>query len=113
MGKRCRLCARSLQARLEDVHQFARGLIYIGTEKMKIRYDARATGHTFNEGDKVWFWNPYQRKGLSPKLQTSWERPYKVLKRLNYVVVRIRKSTNAKPRVVHYDRLASYYGNNT
>ncbi|GFT02250.1 retrovirus-related Pol polyprotein from transposon 412 [Nephila pilipes] len=87
MEKRCRLCARSLQARLEDVHQFGQGRIYIATDKMKIRYDARAKGHTFNEGDKVWFWNPYRRKGLSPKLQTSWEGPYTVLKRLNYVGV--------------------------
>jgi hypothetical protein len=102
-----------LQARLEDVHEFARGRINIATEKMKTRYDTRATGHQFQEGDKVWFWNPKRRKGLSPKFQSSWEGPYTVLKRLNDVVVRIRKSTNSKPRVVHYDRLAPYYGNSS
>ncbi|GFW93480.1 kinectin [Trichonephila clavipes] len=41
-------------------------------EKMKTRYDARATGHDFHEGDKVWLWNPKCLKGLSPKLQTNW-----------------------------------------
>ena len=102
---------QDLQTRLEDVHEFARGRINIATEKMKTRYDTRATEHEFQEGDKVWFWNPVRRKGLSPKLQSSWEGPYTVLKRLNDVVVRIRKSSNTRPRVVHYDRLAPYYGN--
>ncbi|GFW36887.1 retrovirus-related Pol polyprotein from transposon TNT 1-94 [Trichonephila clavipes] len=47
----------------------------MASEKMKTRYDARATGHDFHEGDKVWIWNPKRRKGLSPKLQTNWEAP--------------------------------------
>ncbi|GFX18209.1 retrovirus-related Pol polyprotein from transposon TNT 1-94 [Trichonephila clavipes] len=59
------------------------------SEKMKTRYDARATGHDFHEEDKVWLWNPKLRKGLSPKLQTNREGPYTVLKRLDDVVVRI------------------------
>ncbi|GFW77362.1 kinectin [Trichonephila clavipes] len=65
---------------------------------MKTRYDARATGHDFHEGDKVWLWNPKCRKGLSPKLQTNWEGPYTVLKRLNDVVVRIQKSSHSKSK---------------
>ncbi|KFM68591.1 hypothetical protein X975_21039, partial [Stegodyphus mimosarum] len=70
---------------------------------MKTRYDTRVTGHRFNEGDKVWLWNPARRKGLSPKLQSPWDGPYTVLNRLNDVVVRISKSSNSKPKVVHYD----------
>ncbi|KAF8778512.1 Retrovirus-related Pol polyprotein like [Argiope bruennichi] len=100
-----------LQERLESVHEFARNRIDIATEKMKTRYDTRATGHEFHEGDKVWFWNPIRRKGLSPKLQTNWDGPYTVLKRLNDVVIRIQKSKNSRPRVVHCDRLAPYFCN--
>ncbi|GFU93297.1 retrovirus-related Pol polyprotein from transposon 412 [Trichonephila clavipes] len=78
-----------LQGRMEEMHHLARERIGMASEKMKTRYDARATGHDFHEGDKVWLWNPKRRKGLSPKLQTNWEGPYTVLKRLNDVVVRI------------------------
>ncbi|GFV07369.1 retrovirus-related Pol polyprotein from transposon 412 [Trichonephila clavipes] len=57
-----------LQARVEEMHHLARERIDMASEKMKTRYDARATGHDFHEGDKVWLWNPKRRKGLSPKL---------------------------------------------
>ncbi|GFW21873.1 retrovirus-related Pol polyprotein from transposon 412 [Trichonephila clavipes] len=104
---------QNLQARFEDVHNLARERINLRTEKMKTRYDTKATGHQFKEGDKVWFYNPTRRKGLSPKLQSHWDGPYTILKIINDVVIRIRKSTNSKSRVVHYDRLAPYYGHNS
>ncbi|GFW88508.1 retrovirus-related Pol polyprotein from transposon 412 [Trichonephila clavipes] len=60
-----------LQARMEEMHHLARERIDMASEKMKTRYDARATGHNFHEGDKVWLWNPKRRKGHSPKLQIN------------------------------------------
>ncbi|GFX79069.1 retrovirus-related Pol polyprotein from transposon 412 [Trichonephila clavipes] len=56
--------------------------------------------------DKVWLWNPkrHTHKGLSPKLQTNWERPYTVLKRLNDAVVRIQKSPNSKPKELWFQQ---------
>ncbi|GFW04467.1 hypothetical protein TNCV_878361 [Trichonephila clavipes] len=104
---------QNLQARFEDVHNLARERINLRTEKIKTRYDTKATGHQFKEGDKVWLYNPTRRKGLSPKLQSHWDGSYTILKIINDVVIRIRKSTNSKPRVVHYDRLAPYYGHNS
>ncbi|GFT08224.1 retrovirus-related Pol polyprotein from transposon 412 [Trichonephila clavipes] len=62
-----------LPARMEEMHHLARERIGMASEKMKTRYDARATGHDFHEGDKVWLWNLERHKGLSPKLQTNWE----------------------------------------
>ncbi|GFW23589.1 retrovirus-related Pol polyprotein from transposon 412 [Trichonephila clavipes] len=97
-----------IQAWMEEMHHLARERIGMASEKMKTRYDARTTGHNFHEGFKVWLWNPKRRKGLSPKLQTHWEGPYTVLKRLNDVVVRIQKSPHSKPMVIHYNRLAPY-----
>ncbi|GFU98817.1 hypothetical protein TNCV_2308411 [Trichonephila clavipes] len=99
-----------LQARMEEMHHLARERIGMASEKMKTRYDARATGHDFHEGDKVWLWNLKRRKGISPKLQTNWEGPYTVLKRLNDVVVRIQKSPHSKPKVIYSNRLAPYLG---
>ncbi|GFY22868.1 retrovirus-related Pol polyprotein from transposon 412 [Trichonephila clavipes] len=47
------------QARMEEMHHLARERIGMASEKMKTRYDARATG--FHEGDKVWLWNSKRR----------------------------------------------------
>ncbi|GFX83561.1 retrovirus-related Pol polyprotein from transposon 412 [Trichonephila clavipes] len=57
-----------LQVRMEEMHHMARERIGMASEKMKTRYDARATGYDFHEGDKVWLWNLKLHKGLSPKL---------------------------------------------
>ncbi|GFX21757.1 retrovirus-related Pol polyprotein from transposon 412 [Trichonephila clavipes] len=51
-----------LQARMEEMHHLARERIGMASEKMKTRYDARATGHDLREGDKVWLWNQKRRK---------------------------------------------------
>ncbi|GFW15557.1 retrovirus-related Pol polyprotein from transposon 412 [Trichonephila clavipes] len=80
---------QNLQARFEDVHNLARERINLRTEKMQTRYDTKATGHQFKEGDKVWFYNPTRRKGFSPKLQSHWDGPYTILKIINDVVIRI------------------------
>ncbi|GFU52108.1 kinectin [Trichonephila clavipes] len=55
------------------MHHLARERIGMASERMKTRYDARATGHDFYEGNKVWLWNTKRRKGLSPKLQANLE----------------------------------------
>ncbi|GBN83554.1 hypothetical protein AVEN_153952-1 [Araneus ventricosus] len=99
---------KNLEARLESVHAFARERIKLASERMKTRYDSRATYHHFKEGDLVWMYNPKRRRGLSPKLQQNWEGPYTVVKKLNNIVYRIQRSPNAKPKVIHIHRLAPY-----
>ncbi|GBM75960.1 Retrovirus-related Pol polyprotein from transposon 412 [Araneus ventricosus] len=99
---------KNLEARLESVHAFARERIKLSSERMKTRYDSRATHHHFKEGDLVWMYNPKRRRGLSPKLQQNWEGPYTVVKKLNDVVYRVQRSPNAKPKVIHINRLAPY-----
>ncbi|GBN83539.1 hypothetical protein AVEN_207911-1, partial [Araneus ventricosus] len=53
-------------------------------------------------------YNPKRRRGLSPKLQQNREGPYTVVKKLNDVVYRVQRSSNAKPKVIHINRLAPY-----
>ncbi|GFT12111.1 retrovirus-related Pol polyprotein from transposon 412 [Trichonephila clavipes] len=62
-----------VQVQMEEIHHLARERIGMASEKMKTRYDARATGHDFHEGNKVWLWNSKCHKELSPMLQTNWE----------------------------------------
>ncbi|GFX06709.1 hypothetical protein TNCV_1753121 [Trichonephila clavipes] len=53
---------------MEGMYPLARYRIGMSHEKMKARHGAKATGHYFHEGDKVFLWNLERRKGLSPKL---------------------------------------------
>jgi hypothetical protein len=79
---------------------------------MKESYDIRAENGGFRPGNLVWLYNPQRRRGFSPKLQCNWEGPYEIIERINDVVYRIRKPPRGKPRVVHFNRLAPYAGNN-
>ncbi|GBM64851.1 hypothetical protein AVEN_157105-1 [Araneus ventricosus] len=97
----------NLEARLESVHAFARERIKLASERKKTRYDSR--DHHLKEGDQVWMCNPKRRWSLSPKLQQNWEGPYTIVKKLNDVVYRVQRLPNAKPKVIHINRLAPYW----
>ena len=85
-----------------------RGRLKIASDKMKTRYDIRSNSVGYQEGDQVWLFNPKRRRGRSPKLQSNWEGPYTVKKRINDVVYRIQQEGQRKFKVVHLDRLAKY-----
>ena len=65
---------------------------------------------SFHEGQLILLCNPKRKKGLSLKLQTSWDGPYKIIKRLNDVMYRIQKanSPQTKIKIVHIERLTKY-----
>jgi len=62
----------------------------------------------FREGQSVWLFNPQRKKGKTPKLQSSWEGPYTIVKKLSDVTFRIQKSARHKLKIIHVDRLASF-----
>lgn len=97
-----------LRAKMEDIHERVRSNIQSASDRMKENYDVKADDRQYQEGDFVWLYNPQRRRGLSPKLQRSWEGPYSIMKKINSVVYRIKKCPNGKPRVVHFNRLAPY-----
>jgi len=72
-------------------------------------YDRKARLVDYEPGQKVWLYNPRKIIGRAPKLQSNWEGPYEIVKKLNDVVYCIRKSNRHKNKIVHSDRLASYY----
>ena len=65
----------------EELHEFVCTRIKI--DRMKAMYDRVANTKDFHEGQLVVLYNPQRKKGLSPKLQISWDGPYKIIKRLN------------------------------
>jgi hypothetical protein len=102
--------AASLVDLLHDIHQYARQHLKFASDRMKTRYDKLANYAGYQEGDRVWLYRPTRTKGKSPKLQSSWEGPYKIITRINDVVYRIQKSPRSRMMVIHLDRLALYQG---
>ena len=52
----------------------------------------------FQEQQKVWLYNPRRVKGRTPKLQSNWEGPYNIVKKINDIVFCIQKTPNTKRR---------------
>ncbi|KAJ8940314.1 hypothetical protein NQ318_014388 [Aromia moschata] len=102
----------TLRQRMDDIHERVRSNIQGASDRMKETYDINANDGRYQPGNQVCLYNPQRRRGLSPKLQSSWEGPYEVVTRINDVVYRIQKLPRGKPRVVHFNRLAPFAGNN-
>ncbi|KAJ8951518.1 hypothetical protein NQ318_000214 [Aromia moschata] len=102
----------TLRQRMDDIHERVRSNIQGASDRMKETYDINANDGRYQPGNQVWLYNPQRRRGLSPKLQRSWEGPYEVVTRINDVVYRIQKLPRGKPRVVHFNRLAPFAGSN-
>jgi len=77
--------------------------------KAKALYDQKDRQLNYKQGQKVWLFNPHRKLGRAPKLQSNWEGPFEVVKRLNDVVYCIRKSSKHKNKIVHLDRLATFH----
>ncbi|KAJ8949008.1 hypothetical protein NQ318_005182, partial [Aromia moschata] len=102
----------TLRQRMDDIHERVRSNIQGASDRTKETYDINANDGRYQPGNQVWLYNPQRRRGLSPKLQSSWEGSYEVVTRINDVVYRIQKLPRGKPRVVHFNRLAPFAGNN-
>ncbi|KAJ8941489.1 hypothetical protein NQ318_006175 [Aromia moschata] len=102
----------TLRQRMDDIHERVRSNIQGASDRMKETYAINANDGRYQPGNQVWLYNPQRRRGLSPKLQSSWEGPYEVVTRINDVVYRIQKLPRGKPRVVHFNRLAPFAGSN-
>jgi hypothetical protein len=71
------------------------------SDRMKARFERLANSAGLQEGD-----SPIRARGKSPKLQPSWEVPYKVTTLINDVVCHIQRHPRVKTMVVHLNRLA-------
>lgn len=102
-----------LKERLNTAYESARTEIAKRHRRQKRLYDQRKHGKPYEPGDFVWLYNPVRKKGITTKLSCNWYGPFKVIKRLSDTIYRIQKNKKAVPRVVHYDRLKLYRGDNT
>lgn len=97
-----------LRKKLDDIHRFVRQRLHIRSKNVKSWYDRRSRRIFFEPGHKVWLYNPRRFQGKAPKLQSPWEGPWTVVKKIGDVVYSIQKSSKGKGKVVHADRLAPF-----
>jgi hypothetical protein len=64
---------------LHDIHNYVHHHLKLASDRMKIRYNKLANSAGYHEGDGMWLYRPTHTKGKSPKLQSSWEGPYKII----------------------------------
>ncbi|ROT77452.1 hypothetical protein C7M84_003899 [Penaeus vannamei] len=81
--------AQMLQERLITAHRLARNSMRTAGN-MKTRYNWYSREVKYNVGDNVWLHNPLRKRGLSLKLQSSWEGPYEILQVMSDVTYKIR-----------------------
>jgi hypothetical protein len=56
---------------LYDIHHFARQNLKMASDRMKAHYDQLANSAGFQEGERVWLYQPNRRRGKSIKLHTA------------------------------------------
>lgn len=104
--------AYELEKQLIKIHEIARKHIKLSSDGMKRYYDRNTNFTEYSVGDAVWFHNPVRKKGLTLKFQRPWNGPFVVIKKYSDVTYKIQESLRSKPKVVHYDRLNTYNGEN-
>jgi len=98
-----------LRRKLNELHEGVRQQLELRSRKVKDLYRKKARWLLFEAGQKVWLFNPRRIKGRTFKIQSNWEGPYEVVRRLNDVVYCIRESNRHKNKIVYLDRLAPFY----
>ena len=97
---------RAQRDRMRIIRAQVENNLRIAASTMKRRTDVKATSlQPLEENDQVWLYNPKRKKGQSPKLSSSWDGPYRIVKRLSAVTYRIQKHKHAACKVVHFNRL--------
>lgn len=100
---------RNFRERMHEIHKEVRQRLELKSSWVKRQYDRKARKNLFLEGQKVWFYNPRRYPGRAPKLQSNWEGPYLIIKKLSEVVFCIQRSRKYKRKIVHADRLALFH----
>ena len=92
-----------LEKRLENVYEFARIRTRVASDRMK-KNNTTWVHRMTRLKLEIWC-GSIIRKGFSPKLTCDWEGPCVIVKQINELLYRVRKSNRDKPRVIHKNRL--------
>ena len=62
-----------LKESLDVAHKFARERLKLTADRIKTRYDVKATAVRLDVGAPVWLYRPQRKRGISPKLSKPWD----------------------------------------
>ena len=95
----------ALRDQLQNVHEIAHDNMSEASQRQKKGYDHRKNLKAYDTGSSVYLFEPVRKKGVSPKLESSWTGPWLVVDKISDLVYKIQKSPNSKTKFVHHDRL--------
>ena len=104
--------AYQLEKQLLYMHNIARKNLQICSDGMKRYYDRNIHFKEHAVGDAVWYLYLERKPGISPKLTRNWKGPYIVAKTFGDVLYQSQRGPRGKPKLVHYDKLKPYLGEN-
>ena len=104
--------AYCLEKQLLHMHDIARKHIKLCSDGMKRYYDRSANFKEHAVGDAVWYLYIERKVGISPKLTRNWKGPYVITRKYGDVLYQIQRNPRGKPKLVHYDKLKPYLGEN-
>lgn len=98
--------AESVRAGVHAASETVSSALAETAARAKSQYDRDRRDVTFAVGDSVMLFTPHPRKGLSPKFQSLWSGPHRVLAAVNDINYRIQ--LDSKEAVVPVSRLKKH-----
>ena len=99
----------SLQQRFRDTYRSVLMSTLRLHRTQKAMYNRKAKLCNFNEGNKVWLYDPKRRRGYTPKLDAKrWISLFTIQLKLPGAVYVIKREGAVKERIVNVDRLFLY-----
>ena len=102
----------SLRDRMQQAQDLARKHLAASSKRQKEYYDLRSTLHVYNPGDLVWVLSHLNQLHIAPKLRNPYDGPFLVLKKLNDLNYVIQYGEGGARRVLHYNKLKPFRGDN-
>jgi hypothetical protein len=81
---------------LHGIHNYVRQHLNLASDRMDPRYDRMTNCGGYKEGDTVWLYRLTRKNGKSPKLQSSFEGPHKIVTRINRWYTGSRETLNRR-----------------
>lgn len=102
-------CARIVR-QIETSQSIARSNIARAQQLMKLQYDKNSADAPFEVGQRVWIYMPKVKRGLSKKLLSKWNGPFRICRKLSPVHYQVRTCDNRLVAMtVHANRLKHFY----
>ena len=97
-------------SQIETAQSIARLNIARAQQLMKLQYDKNSVDATFEVGQWVWIYMPKVKRGLSKKLLSKWNSPFRICRKLSPVHYQVRTCDNhLVATTVHANRLKHFY----